>query len=499
MGAVDLGPRRPDRTLLLLAALTVAAGVLRFATIDVQSLWGDEAATVLLLRKGLGDMLSSLPGSESAPPLYYVLAWCWAHVFGTGAIGVRSFSALVGTLTVPVAYLAGSAASRRVGLWAAAVAACSPLTFYYAQETRAYALLVLLAGLGLAVWQRAMDDPSRGRLAAWAAVGGLSLLTHYFALFLVVPEAVALVRRVGLRRVAGELLGLAVVGAALLPLALRQRRDGKSAWIETTSLASRMGQVPKQFLVGLDGPAEILTALAAAALAAAAVALLLRRGDARERRVAAGAAWVAGVGLALPLALSVTKAVDVFNGRNVVEAWVPAAVVVAAGLGAARARWAGAALGTALCALSLGVVGGVLADPGVQRDDWRGVSEALRAASPSSERLVAGPANEDGPFAVYLPGSRQAGRSGTDATWRTRELALVALRVRRTARSSLPPPAPAHAPRGFRLMGRTTTKTYMVTLYAAPRPVAVRTRDLAADLGDPEASFAWQAAQRGAG
>src|SRR5205085_668318 len=130
-----------------------------------------------------------------------------------------------------------------------------------------------------------------------------SLLTHYFALFLVVPEAVALVRRVGLRRIAGELLGLAVVGAALLPLALRQRRDGKSAWIETTSLASRIGQVPKQFLVGLDGPAEILTALAAAALAAAAVALLLRRGDARERRVAAGAAWVAGVGLALPLAL----------------------------------------------------------------------------------------------------------------------------------------------------------------------------------------------------
>jgi hypothetical protein len=48
-------------------------------------------------------------------------------------------------------------------------------------------------------------------------------------------------------------------------------------------------------------------------------------------------------------------------------------------------------------------------------------------------------------------------------------------------------------------MARTATKAYMVTLYAAPRPVAVRTRDLAADLGDPEASFAWQAAQRGAG
>jgi mannosyltransferase len=472
--AADAG--RLDRTVLAVAALTVAAAVLRFATLDVQSLWGDEAVTSLLVRRDLGDLLSTLPSSESAPPLYYLLAWAWTRVLGDGGVALRSLSALFGTLTVPVAYLAGREAGRRAGVVAAGLAATSPLAFYYAQEARAYALLILLTGLGLALWLRLVDDVAPRRLAAWAVVSALALCTHYFALFVVLPQALWLWRVHGTRAVAPALGGLALVGVALLPLALRQRADGKSSWIEDSALGPRIAQAPKQFLVGIDGPAEILTALAAGALAAVGLWLLVRRADPRARTVGLRAAAIAAAGVALPLALSVTGVIDVFNGRNVVAAWLPAVVAVAAGLGAPAARRAGVAAAVALCALSLAVVAGVLADARYQRDDWRGVADTVEGLP--GRPLVATVDDGAAPLSLYLPGRAVEGRA-----FRARELAIVTLGERRTGRTPLPPPVPRAAPPGFRFAGSQTHGQYAVTTFVAPRSQAVTERALGRLVG----------------
>src|SRR5829696_10318840 len=126
----------------MLAGIVVLAGVLRFATLDGQSYWFDEATTVRLLRMNLGDMLAAIPDSESTPPLYYVVAWVWTQIFGTGEVGLRSLSALAGTATVPVVYAIGTrAVSPRAGLIAAGLTAANPLLVWYSQEARAYALL----------------------------------------------------------------------------------------------------------------------------------------------------------------------------------------------------------------------------------------------------------------------------------------------------------------------------------------------------------------------
>ena len=88
--------------------MIVLAAVLRFATLDVQSFYSDETVTAVLMRMDFSSMLDKLSASESAPPLYYVLAWAWGNVFGTGEVGLRSLSALIGTAMVPVAYLVGA-------------------------------------------------------------------------------------------------------------------------------------------------------------------------------------------------------------------------------------------------------------------------------------------------------------------------------------------------------------------------------------------------------
>src|SRR5206468_9198303 len=124
----------------------------------------------------------------------------------------------------------------------------------------AYALLVALSAAGLwalgaALEPRAGAGARRG-LALWAAAAGLALATHYFAVFLIVPECVWLVRALG-RRAAPAVGAVALVGAGLAPLALHQRAQGGAAFIAASPLGTRLAQAAKQFVVGYDAPGEL--------------------------------------------------------------------------------------------------------------------------------------------------------------------------------------------------------------------------------------------------
>src|SRR5918995_3835026 len=167
-----------------LAGLTVLGALLRFVTLGDQSYWGDEGVTVALVRMGFGDMLDTIPKSESTPPLYYALAWVWTRALGSSEEwGLRSLSALAGTATIPVLYAATcTLVTRRAALVAAALAACSPLLVWYWQESRAYALLSLLIAFTLLFFARALDGRERA-LVPWAVAAALAVATHYFAAF----------------------------------------------------------------------------------------------------------------------------------------------------------------------------------------------------------------------------------------------------------------------------------------------------------------------------
>jgi mannosyltransferase len=481
-----VGQARTLAPLWILAALTLFAAVLRFATLDVQSAWLDESATIVLVQRGFGGMLSHLSSSESAPPLYYVLVWGWTKVFGSGVLGFRSFSATIGTLTIPILYAVGREISARVGLWLAALATVSPIMYYYSQEARCYALLILFSAAAIVYWQRAMRAPDGRSLALWSALSALALLTHYFAVFLFVPEAILLVRRAGVRPLRAPIGAVVLVGIALAPLAYSQRADGKADWIQSTSLAARVGQAAKQFLVGLYGPVEILTAIVAGLLAAAAVVLTLRASESSQRRMSRDIAIVACGAIALPLLLSLTHVLDVFNGRNVIAAWTPWALLVAIGLGAAGAARLGAALGIGLCLLSLLVVVAVDLTPGYQRDDWRGAAAQLQPRA--AERVIVIPENGSLPLGIYMPGLRETEAPRLAA----REIDFVALRTRRTDGSPLAPVLPSKPPPGFRLAAVKRAEAYAVARYVATRKTAMTAVALRRLAGEPGVEIAIQ-------
>jgi hypothetical protein len=465
---------------LALGAVVAVAAVIRFATLDVQSFWQDEAVTVGLLRLGFVDMLRAIPDSESTPPLYYALAWVWSRVFGDGEVGLRALSALLGTLTVPVVYaITTRLVTSRAGLVAAVLAAVNPLLVWYSQEARAYALLVLLCALSILFFLDMRAQPSGRRLAAWAAVSGLALATHYFAGFLVVTEAVWLLAALGGRyrlQAAAASAALVVVALALLPIALDQQSHGGADWIGETALGTRTAQVSKQFLVGYDAPFEApLTALAAA-LVLAAVAAVAVLGSARERAGALVAGILAATTLGLPLLLALAGA-DYLISRNLIAAVVPGLALVGIGFAVARAgRW-GLAGGAALAAVFAVTVVAVNLEERYQRDDWRSAAEEVRALP--GRQAVIGPGSGQLPLSVYLPAARPLPEAGAPV----REIDVIGVAIRRPGDEPSPPVPPAEpappAP-GFVLAGVRRGETFTLLRFRAATPQLVQPSQLAA-------------------
>ena len=191
--------RSRSRAFWIVAGLTVLAAALRFATLGVQSYHHDEIVTASrILRDGFWHAMDAVGFSESAPPLYYAVAWAWTQLTGTGELGLRTVSAVAGIATVPVAYLLGAElSSRRAGIVAAALVAVNPMLLWYSQEARAYALFVLLTALSLLYFVRALERGRRRDSLAWGIASALALGTHYFAFFPIAAEALWLLRRRG--------------------------------------------------------------------------------------------------------------------------------------------------------------------------------------------------------------------------------------------------------------------------------------------------------------
>jgi mannosyltransferase len=392
-----------------LAALTLLAAALRLSTLDLQSFWYDEAFTpVHVLHPSLWATLRSVAHTENSPPLWYLIAWLDSRVLGTGEVALRLPSALAGTAAVPVAWAIGrELAGRRAALACAALVAVSPLFVWYSQEARVYGLLVLTAALAMLCFLRAERNPTPARLAAFALAGALAMLTHYFAVFLLAPMVLWLLREPRLRRAAAPAIGaLVLVGLALLPLVSEQGGHG-TQWIGRWALSSRLQAIPQYYLTGTSGEPlghgiELLVALpilaavglglwrifdrpqtarAADGAAHADPSAAHDRSEARrEERGALLAATIVAGGLLTPIVLAAFGA-DYLAPRNLVGAMVPLTALIAVLAATPAAGRAGLALVAATALAFLAITIDVNLSPRLQRGNWRGVARALRTGA----------------------------------------------------------------------------------------------------------------------
>ena len=406
VGSAPGGGRLPADARLL-AGITLIAAVVRFATLTGQSFWFDEAQAVHEMQLSFGAMLHAWSTYEPNPPLYFVLAWPWAQLFGTGEAGMRALPALLGTLTVPLVYLGGrELVSRRAGLFAAALTALSPFLVWYSQEAREYALLTLLSAASVWCFARAWHARGRRALLWWAMVSALALLTQYFAGFLVAAEAVALLWRLRSRAALGAAAAQAAVEAALIPHLVGHAAHPAS-WIDSAgTLSLRLKQVPVAFALNTlyRGTAVSYGLWGAAVLVAILIALLVAGAGSSELRGAGLAAGLAAAVLLVPLVLALAGR-DYYEARALIPAWVPLALVIGAACAASGARVAGAALAVVLAAAF--VWSGIVIDTGkpvYRRTDWRGVARALGHSSTTRAIVAYDGSFATAPLAIYLRG-----------------------------------------------------------------------------------------------
>jgi hypothetical protein len=457
-----------------LIAFIALAALLRFATLDAKGFWQDEAGTAFVARLDLLSMLPAISRHETTPPLFFLLSSGWIKLFGSGEVGMRSLAALFGVGVVPAGYLLGREfVSRRTGLVTSGLLAVNPLLIWYSQEARSYSLLVLTSALALWFCARAAASTRSGDLALWAVLACLSLATHYFAVFLVIPEMLWLLHAFGRRRAVLVAIGATIAfGAALFPLALTQRAHGLGAWTAQIGLVSRIVQIPGIFLVGFETPLPLLAAGVAALLAGYGIWLLLRLADEAARRGALLAAGIGATAILLPLLLSLVG-IDFLVYKNVIGALVPLTVAVAAGFAVPEAGLRGIAAATALGVVSLIVVVATAWEPKYHREAWR---EAVQALGPSwsPRAVVATPGAGYRALRYYLPGSQALPAAGASLS----EVDVLALR-RRPLGAMAPPQLPAAtvappSPRpGFRLIERRDEYYFKLFRYRAPRPLRV--------------------------
>jgi hypothetical protein len=316
----------------------------------------------------------------------------------------------------------------------------------------------------------------------------LALATHYYAILVLVPEAAWLLfvhrRR---RPVQAGVAVVALCGLALIPLAISQQHTGRTNWIANAPLARRLKEIGPQFLIGFGSPAYAVLEPIAVALAVFGLVLLVLRSERFERRGALLAGGLAAAGLVLSLIL-VAGGVDDLLTRNVLALWMPAAIAVAGGFAASRARVVGGVAAGALCVIGIVAAVGVARDRNLQRPDWRGVAHVLGRPATGSRLILLQHYRDLLPLSLYVPHLKFMRSHGE----RVSELDVISF--------TSPPSAgfcwwgsacnlwpsrlqPSYAISGFSVVSRTRVNQFTVLRLLSPRgPVFVSALAVAGSL-----------------
>lgn len=358
---------------LPLAVAAAAVAVALPGTVG-HAFYGDEVASARIVTEpGLGDVLRRVRKTESTPPGWYVLAWSVRKATGADAQSLRLlsvfFAAAAAALTAVWAQrLLGS---RPAAALAGSLVALGSIPAEYAEQLRAYALVVLVSVVFGIVLLEAAQRPARRWMAALAAATWAGMMTHYFFVFLV---AAAVVWLWGARprppAATRATIAIAAGVAAFMPWLpgfLEQQAHGRYRWIGPFD-AAQIATLPGELFFGPDGLAYGLARLAVtAALVAGAIVLWWRREE---------AVVVAALGL-LPIAgagLVWAAGQPIFNERNMLPVGPFLAILVATGVQTLPARLVPVA---AVAGIAMAVGGAAYAQATLGRVAYDSVAHAL--------------------------------------------------------------------------------------------------------------------------
>ena len=171
------------------------AFLLRIFNLNYEGLWNDELFTAFS-----ADPSRSLKwtidfvGADVHPPLHNILSKYWAENFGYGDTALRMLNVILGTLGVLSVYQIGKLLfNKKVAMAAMWLAVVNSFLIEYSQEVRAYILLFVLANYSFYFFVKILyNTPKKRNVIAYILLTAGALYTHYFGLFVIASQGIAL-------------------------------------------------------------------------------------------------------------------------------------------------------------------------------------------------------------------------------------------------------------------------------------------------------------------
>jgi len=406
-----------------LALVLLGGGLLRLLGLSSESIWLDEATSLIIARMNLASVVAWAAG-DIHPPLYYLALHFWLHL-GDSEFAIRALSAVLGVFTIAVVYaLAAELANQRVGLVSAFLFALSPLHVGYSQEARMYVMVTALSLLASYLMLLAIRRQRAAYWTGYVLCTAMALYTHYFALFALLSQMVFTVWwlwRARARRTLWTrwLLASAAIALAFLPwvpILFHQATTGGGGWVERSvgrPTWRALLDTWVQFSIGLDARLyPLLVRRAAYVLFAVCLLLSLREllrtrpappGDNAYRRQHEGAVFcLLHVGLPLLTVWLLSQVKPMYTVRYLLPFLPGYCILVALGVQNMRWRWA-RFIAAGFLALAL-LTGDWLGWRTQRNPDWRSAARHVVDRIVPGDVVLVSPRWNEKPFDYYAQG-----------------------------------------------------------------------------------------------
>ena len=207
-----------------LIIILVFACFIYFYRLDKESLSTDEYFSLYAAGQPLKEIIFSHKAEtnpNTMPPLYQIISHFCMLIFGPTVFAQRTFSALLGILSIYTIYrLAELLFDRRTGILSALFAVLSYSWFYSFRMHRCYSLLILLTILSFYVFFYWLENKNSKYSLIYLTIINIALTyTHYFAFWVILLQLLITVlneKRFN-RQIKNILLMCSVVFLAYIP------------------------------------------------------------------------------------------------------------------------------------------------------------------------------------------------------------------------------------------------------------------------------------------
>ena len=206
-------------TIITLLIMIILLGTfLRIYHLDKESIWTDEAVSLIEADKDFPSLMSFLAKNEGFPFGYPLILHSWIDLFGKSEFSVRFLSAIFGIASILLMYLVGKEIfDKKVGLISALLMATAMLQIVYSQEARPFAIFGFLALLSTYFFVRYLKSDKNLFLFEYVVTIILSFYINYMALFLLVFHG-AVFLFCYKNRIKKWLLSLLIIIPSILPM-----------------------------------------------------------------------------------------------------------------------------------------------------------------------------------------------------------------------------------------------------------------------------------------